>query len=175
MSKKILFENNPISNVQWVHRDNLLPNNYNPNSVAPPEFKLLHTSLQKYFWCMAIICLDNFDGTHTIIDGFHRWKKSGDPQIYALTDGYVPIISLQLKTEEERMAATVVFNRAKGTHAVMPMASMVAKMINAGRSMQWIMQSMGMEREEVIRLANQEGIPKSDIIDGGFSEAWGVK
>ena len=35
----------PINDVQWIDRDLLKPNNYNPNFVAPPELKLLKISI----------------------------------------------------------------------------------------------------------------------------------
>ena len=33
----------PVSNVKWVDIDNVQANDYNPNSVAKTEMKLLHT------------------------------------------------------------------------------------------------------------------------------------
>lgn len=111
----------------------------------------------------------------TIIDGFHRWGESAHPEIYSLTDGFVPIVLLRGKSAEARMASTIRFNRARGTHGVLPMAEIVRKMADAKMPVAQIMQVLGMEKEEVIRLANRVGIPKSDLIMGkGFSEAWGV-
>ena len=38
-------DSQPISHVQWVDLDKVEANNYNPNSVAKTELKLLQTSI----------------------------------------------------------------------------------------------------------------------------------
>ena len=35
------FREEPVDCVLWVKNDELVPNDYNPNNVAPPEKKLL--------------------------------------------------------------------------------------------------------------------------------------
>jgi hypothetical protein len=40
----------PISQIHWVHRDELNANLYNPNQMAPPEMKLLQESLHDDGW-----------------------------------------------------------------------------------------------------------------------------
>ena len=37
------FEKEPVECVEWVKSDLVIANDYNPNSVAPPEMELLHT------------------------------------------------------------------------------------------------------------------------------------
>lgn len=39
-------DNQPISTFNWVLRDELTANNYNPNRVAPIELELLKTSIK---------------------------------------------------------------------------------------------------------------------------------
>lgn len=41
------FSAEPVECVQWVKSDEVIANDYNPNSVAPPEMELLHTSIQE--------------------------------------------------------------------------------------------------------------------------------
>lgn len=41
------FNDEPVECVQWVESDKVIANDYNPNSVAPPEMELLHTSRKK--------------------------------------------------------------------------------------------------------------------------------
>lgn len=38
------FSAEPVECVQWVKSDLVIANDYNPNSVAPPEMELLHTA-----------------------------------------------------------------------------------------------------------------------------------
>lgn len=55
-------------------------------------------------------------------------------------------------------------NRARGTHGVLPMASIIESMMGEFKSMDEICDRLQMESEEVIRLANRKGIPKTDIV-----------
>lgn len=161
--------NHPLNNIRWVHRDSLKPNHYNPNSVAPPELDLLKVSIQEDGWTQPIVA--NMD--NTIVDGFHRWTVSGHKEIYSLTDGLVPVVFLTPKDMASQMMATVRHNRARGTHAVLKMAEIVQKMIEDKMAVEEICERLGMEREEVYRLANRLGIPKSDLIQNvGWGKSW---
>src|SRR6188472_2176554 len=39
------FSAEPVDHVQWVRSDEIEANDYNPNSVAPPEMELLRLSI----------------------------------------------------------------------------------------------------------------------------------
>ena len=39
--------NSPVYNVRPVPIEKIVPNTYNPNSVAPPELKLLYDSIKE--------------------------------------------------------------------------------------------------------------------------------
>lgn len=157
----------PISNVIWRKREELLPNLYNPNAVAPPELTLLKTSILEDGWTSAIIITPE----NEIIDGFHRWTVSGLKDIYKLTDGMVPTVTKQFKSLAEKMSTTVRMNRARGTHAVLKMADIVEKMLKDGLAPSEIMILLGMEDEEIVRLANRKGV-KVHIQDADFGHSW---
>ena len=162
----------PVNNIQWLHRDELSPNLYNPNSVAPPERKLLKVSILQDGWLFPILALSKQDSEEkfTIIDGFHRWSISQDKDIYELTNGLLPVIVLN---PNNRMATTVRMNRAKGTHAVLKMADIISEEVKKGRSLEELMINYGMEKEEVIRLTNANGIPQTDIVKNNeWSKSW---
>lgn len=162
-------EKQPINQVQWLHRDNLKPNNYNPNAVAPPELRLLKISIIEDGWTQPIVA----NPDRTIVDGFHRWTVSGHPEIYALTGGYVPVVFVEPKDDASKQMATIRHNRARGTHAVLRMSDIVAGMVKDGLSMQEICTRLQMEEEEVIRLSNRAGIPKTDIVSNhSWSASW---
>lgn len=178
---KSILSNQPINNIQWVHRDELNPNLYNPNQMAPPEMNLLVESIIKDGWLFPICVLPkdvHIEGltnnvnknSFTIIDGFHRYKTSGKPEVYQITKGYVPIV---FPMGTDHIATTVRMNRVKGTHTVLGMADIIEILLKQGKSLEYIMKEYGMEAEEVYRLANRKGIPKTDIITGSeWSKAW---
>lgn len=170
MEDKIL--NQPLSKINWIHRDELKPNNYNPNKVAPPELKLLKISIQEDGWTQPIVANSDM----SIVDGFHRWTVSGHKEIYALTDGLVPVVILQPSDENQRRMATIRHNRARGTHGVLEMSNIVTDMVTNGLTGEEIMERLMMEKDEVVRLLFRAGIPKSQIFkDKEFSNAWTPK
>lgn len=159
----------PISNVKWVPRTQLKTNNYNPNHVPPLELQLLKTSILESGWTQPIVVAAN---EKTIIDGFHRWTVAADPEIAALTDGRVPIVICDHNQLIQRMAASIRHNRARGEHAVRPMIAIVQRLLKR-LSRKEVMRVLGMQREEVDRLALLRAT--TDVhgdIDGKLSEAW---
>ena len=63
----------PVYQVISVPVEKIQPNTYNPNSVAPPELKLLYDSIKEDGYTMPIVCYhDDPDDTYIIVDGFHR-------------------------------------------------------------------------------------------------------
>lgn len=175
------ISNQPINAVQWVHRDELNANLYNPNKMAPPEMNLLIESITKDGWLFPICVLPksvHIEGLtdnagldrYTIIDGFHRYKTSGVPEVYKLTGGYVPIV---FPKGVDHIATTVRMNRVKGTHTVTGMAEIVVILIKQGKTVEYICTEYGMEEEEVYRLASSKGIPKTDLVKKAeFSKSW---
>jgi ParB-like chromosome segregation protein Spo0J len=142
----------PLFNLTWVHRDKLHPNNYNPNSVAPPELELLKTSICEDGWTQPIVANSDM----TIVDGFHRWTVSKDPQVYALTEGFVPVVILEPRDKEHQQMSTIRHNRARGRHGVLAMGNIVKDLIEGGKSVEEVMDRLQMEREEVSRLISTQ-------------------
>ena len=60
----------PLSSLQWVDREQLKPNDYNPNKVNRENLKLLVQSIMTNGWTLPIVVRPDY----TIIDGFHRSK-----------------------------------------------------------------------------------------------------
>ncbi len=162
-------ENQPISKITWLKREELTPNGYNPNKVAPPELKLLKISILEDGWTQPIVINQNKE----IVDGYHRWTVSEDKDVSALTDGYVPTVMTEPSNGEHQMMSTIRHNRARGTHLVLNMAEIVQSMIEAGVPNKEIQDRLQMEKEEVVRLALRVGVPHSEIVKNGeFSNAW---
>ena len=165
------MDSQPISQVVWRDRDELKPNNYNPNRVAPPELTLLKVSILEDGWTQPIVINPDME----IVDGFHRWTVSDDKELRKVTGGKVPTVMTSPADASSQKMATIRHNRARGTHGVLDMAGIVQSLIEQGLSKQEIMARLQMENEEVIRLASRVGIPKSDLVDDkNWSQAWEV-
>ena len=165
----------PISNVQWVPVEDVEPNDYNPNSVAGQEMKLLHTSIKHDGYTQPIVTIfDPERKKYVIVDGFHRYftcKNNAD--IYESTGGRVPIVVIE-KNINERMAATVRHNRARGAHSVSGMSNMVFQMLDNGWADADICNHLGMEPDELLRLKHITGFSKL-FEDAEYNKAWTTK
>ena len=163
-----LTADQPISRLRWVHRDELKGNDYNPNHVAPPEKRLLKISLLEDGWTQPIVIRSDME----IVDGFHRWQISGDKQVYAMTDGMVPVVELNAdKSLEDQMMSTIRHNRARGTHAVIRMSEIVEKLASAGLADDEIATRLQMDEEEVSRLLDRGNMLKRGSRDE-FNQGW---
>lgn len=162
----------PIDLVQWIPIELVEPNDYNPNSVAKVEMGLLLVSITADGYTQPVVTIyDEARGKYTIIDGFHRYFTMRSNK--ALRDscgGMLPCVVLK-KDINERMAATVRHNRARGKHSVQGMSSMVFKMLENGKSDAAICNELGMEPEELLRLKHITGFSKL-FADREFNREW---
>lgn len=159
----------PLDKLEWISRDRLQANGYNPNHVAKTELALLKQSILATGWTQPIVARE--DGE--IVDGFHRWTVSADPKIAALTNGLIPVVWIPSSIPEaDQMAATIRHNRARGEHGIRPMAEIVQVLIDRhGWDVGRFMTELGMEAEEVQRLADRAGMTvKGSGTD--FSNGW---
>ena len=159
----------PINSVEWVERTTLTSNGYNPNHVARPELRLLKISIMADGWTQPIVARE--DGE--IVDGFHRWTISADPDISALTNGLVPVVRLRASLDmSDQIASTIRHNRARGQHGVVPMADIVTSLKDDhGLSDEQVKKKLGMDTEEVERLYDTRGMPVRGS-DDDFNKGW---
>lgn len=162
-----MIKKQPLNKVEWIKRDQLHANNYNPNHVAPPELELLKISIIEDGWTQPIVARP--DGE--IVDGFHRWKVSADPEVSKMTGGFVPVVRLNRVDPSHQMMSTIRHNRARGSHAVLKMADIVRNLLQSGLSEEEIMQRLQMDFEEVDRLADQSGMIHRGSKDD-FNKGW---
>jgi ParB-like chromosome segregation protein Spo0J len=150
----------PLSTLQWVDRNLLRPNNYNPNKVSRENLELLTQSIFSNGWTLPIVCRQD----QTIIDGFHRWLVSGpewtykaDGQkktLFEILGGLVPRVIVKHADEAGDIYGTVTHNRARGTHLLEPMKNIVKRLLDQGKEMKEISRQLGMRPEEVFRLSD---------------------
>ena len=127
--------------------DKVIANTYNPNIVARPELKLLKKSIIDNGFCFPIIVIyDASKDEYCIVDGFHRFKIAQELKMKE-----IPVVILDHGIKK-RMAATIQFNRARGTHQIIDMSKIVVDLQIKGWDDIKICEHLGMELDEVIRL-----------------------
>ncbi len=167
------FKKEPVDFVKWVYADIVKANDYNPNSVAPPEMKLLHQSISADGYTQPIVG-NQEDDKIVVVDGFHRHRVGKEYQdINDRIHNYLPVVQIRAEqvSRDHRMASTVRHNRARGKHKVEAMSDMVIELKRRNWSDEKICKELGMDQDEVLRLCQISGL--ADIFSGQqFSEAW---
>lgn len=162
----------PVYNVLRVPIEKIQANSYNPNSVAPPEMKLLELSIWEDGYTMPIVCyyLKEKD-MYEIVDGYHRYTTmKTSERIFEREEGRLPVVVIE-KDIDNRMASTIRHNRARGTHSVELMSNIVGELTKAGMSDAWILRHIGMDKDELLRLKQITGLAEL-FKDQEFSQAW---
>lgn len=162
----------PIDIVKWIPIEKVEPNDYNPNSVAKIEMGLLYKSIKHDGYTQPIVTIyDPEKDKYIIVDGFHRYftcKTNKD--IFDRNNGHLPCVVIK-KDINERMAATVRHNRARGSHSINGMSNMVFEMLQNGWSDSDICNHLGMEPDEILKLKHLTGFSKL-FKDVQYKKAW---
>ena len=167
------FKSEPVECVKWVPSDLVFANDYNPNSVAPPEMELLHTSIQEDGYTQPIVVWQH-DGMYEVVDGFHRNRVGKEySDIRERIHGYLPVVVINNDREDkgDRIASTIRHNRARGKHKVEAMSDIVLDLKKRNWSDAKIATESGMDADEVLRLAQIQGLAEM-FADREFSQAW---
>lgn len=166
------FKEEPVDFVRWVPNSDVHANDYNPNSVAPPEMRLLEHSIMKDGYTQPIVTWPN-NGIE-VVDGFHRHRvgKESEP-VRNRVHGYLPVVQIRPTQEDknDRMAATIRHNRARGAHKVESMSDIVVELKRRFWSDERIATELGMDPDEVLRLQQITGLA-AVFAHEDFSEAW---
>ncbi len=157
-----MIKDQPISEVQWIPIEKVYANDYNPNSVATQEMKLLYVSVKKDGYTQPVVTIyDEKKDRYVIVDGFHRYSiMRRYKDIYASCEGKLPCVVLKGKTMNDRMASTIRHNRARGKHSVAGMSNIVMEMLINGASDLEVCNNLGLEAEELVRLKYITGYAK---------------
>ncbi len=167
------FAIEPVDCVQWVKSEDVYSNDYNPNSVAPPEMKLLERSISEDGYTQPIVTW-NDAGRIEVIDGFHRNRVGRESAVVReRTHGYLPIVVANQDRHDrgDRIAATIRHNRARGKHRIESMSDIVVELKKRNWTDEKIGRELGMEPDEVLRLTQVSGLAEL-FKDREFSEAW---
>jgi len=165
----------PVYNVLRVHVDKVKANDYNPNSVAPPEMELLETSIWEDGYTQPIVTFyDSEQDLYIVVDGFHRYSVlKNSKRIFEREQGCLPIVVID-KHLSDRMASTIRHNRARGSHNIELMSTIVSELVEMGKGDRWICQHIGMSPDELLRLKQITGVAAL-FQNQDFSDSWNAE
>ena len=162
----------PVYKVRRVPIEKVTANDYNPNSVAPPEMELLETSIWEDGYTQPVVVVyDGENDTYVVVDGFHRYCILRDSKrINEREQGMLPVVVLDKKMHD-RMASTIRHNRARGAHNIELMSTIVAELVEMGKGDSWICKHIGMSPDELLRLKQITGVAAL-FQNQDFSKSW---
>lgn len=169
------MKHEPVDCVLWVQGSTVEANEYNPNSVAPPEMELLYQSIMQDGYTQPIVGWQNGDKLE-VVDGFHRnrvGKERDDVKERVL--GLLPVVVINGDRQElgDRMASTIRHNRARGKHKVEAMSDIVVELKRRNWSDARIAKNLGMDEDEILRLCQITGMAEL-FADADFSKSWDI-
>jgi len=165
----------PVDCVLWVKNDSVHANDYNPNSVAPPEMELLRLSISADGYTQPIVSMLEENGkTREVIDGFHRNRVGKEcNEIQKRVHGYLPVVTINEDRTKinDRVASTIRHNRARGKHKIDAMSDIVIDLKKRNWSDEKISKNLGMDKDEVLRLCQIGGLVEL-FSNSEFSKSW---
>lgn len=170
------FCREPVDCVLWVKAKIVKANDYNPNSMATVEKKLLERSIELDGFTQPVVVARQ-QQRHLVVDGFHRYQIGKTcPRLNERLHGYLPVTLINAEREglKERIAATIRHNRARGKHQIAAMSDIVRDLHRQGWNDKRIGEELGMDADEVLRLKQISGLTEL-FADENFSEAWTVE
>lgn len=166
----------PVGCVQWIRSDMIVANDYNPNTVAPPEMTLLEHSIREDGYTQPIVTWLREDGKYEVVDGFHRHRVGREiTDIQSRINGFLPIVVINKDRTDrsDRIASTIRHNRARGKHQIKAMSEIVIELKNRNWKNARIARELGMDEDEVLRLCQITGL-RELFTDQEFSNSWEI-
>lgn len=170
------FKDNPVDLIQWVPNTSVFANDYNPNSVAPPEMELLRHSIAEDGYTQPIVTWNGSENGLEVVDGFHRNRVGKEcKEIQEKVHGYLPVVTIRDEQSDRnnRISSTIRHNRARGKHNIEAMSDIVIELKRRNWSDSKIAKNLGMDEDEVLRLCQITGM--ADVFaDEEFSLSWEI-
>lgn len=171
------FNSEPVDLVLWVKNERVGANDYNPNSVAPPEMELLEHSISTDGYTQPIVSWEKEDeDNYEVVDGFHRSRVGKESKtVRERVNGYVPLTVIKESQlgRNDRIASTIRHNRARGKHKVDSMSEIVIELKRRNWSDKKVAKELGMDQDEVLRLTQIQGLAEM-FKNEEFTQAWEV-
>lgn len=168
------FKSEPVDCVLWIKQDKVHANDYNPNSVAPPEMELLRVSIMEDGYTQPIVTFIDSADTREVVDGFHRNRVGKEcKDVAKRIHGYLPVVAINEARAEkgDRIASTIRHNRARGKHKVQAMSDIVLELKRRNWTNERICKQLGMDEDEVLRLLQITGLQEM-FSAREFSRSW---
>lgn len=160
----------PCGSTMLVKTEMVVANTYNPNSVPSDKLMLLRQSILDNGFCFPVVTIwDDEQEIFVIVDGFHRWLLAGKEW---LKMPYVPVVCLPHDINQ-RMAATIQFNKARGVHQIDLDADVVSALLQQGMGEEEISTHLGMDLDTVHRYKQLTGIAGL-FKNAEYSIAWEI-
>jgi len=169
------FKNEPVDCVLWVPMDRVTANDYNPNSVAPPEMRLLEHSISEDGYTQPIVVWRSGSGFE-VVDGFHRNRVAREcASVRDRVMSHLPlaVVNSERLDRGDRIASTIRHNRARGKHQIARMSDIVVELKRRNWSDEKIGRDLGMEPDEVLRLTQITGLAEL-FSNEEFSKSWDI-
>jgi ParB-like chromosome segregation protein Spo0J len=108
---------------------------------------------------------------YIVVDGFHRYTvgRTSD-RIRERDRGTLPIVVID-KELGDRMASTIRHNRARGSHNIELMSTIVSELVEMGKGDRWICNHIGMSPDELLRMKQITGVAAL-FANRDFSNSW---
>lgn len=167
------MKDEPVDCVIWVKNESVRANDYNPNSVAPPEMELLRQSIMEDGYTQPIVAFKE-ESHITVVDGFHRNRVGKEVEdVRNRVHGRLPVVNINQNKQGrgDRMASTIRHNRARGSHNIELMSTIVSELVEMGKGDAWICKHVGMSQDELLRMKQITGLA-SLFQNKEFSKAW---
>jgi ParB-like chromosome segregation protein Spo0J len=133
---------------------------------------LLETSIWEDGYTQPIVTYyDDTKDIYIVVDGFHRYltMKNSD-RIRERENNMLPIVVIK-KELGDRMASTIRHNRARGSHNIELMSTIVSELVEMGKGDVWICKHIGMSPDELLRLKQITGVAAL-FQNRSFSDSW---
>lgn len=169
------FKTEPVDCVIWVKSETVTANDYNPNSVAPPEMELLRHSINNDGYTQPVVTWKGED-KREVVDGFHRTRVCNEfEDVRKRVKGYLPVVTIKEENtgRNERISSTIRHNRARGKHQVDSMSEIVIELKRRNWTNNKISKELGMDQDEILRLCQISGLTEM-FSDNEFSKSWDI-
>ena len=146
------FKDEPVDCVTWEIAQNVFANDYNPNTVAPPEMELLEHSILEDGFTQPIVTWPTENGKE-VIDGFHRNRVGKECEnVKNRIHERLPVVAINTNRQDkgDRIAATIRHNRARGKHKIDSMSDIVRELKRRCWKDKKIAKELGMDADECV-------------------------
>lgn len=149
---------------QWLPREEIEPNDWNPNQMDDDEARMLRKSILNNGWTRPIVIHAD---EHYIIDGEQRWTIAEDDDIQKdpnltpedVPAGYVPVFGITVD-EAEAKVSTIQHNRARGFVSYDSLADYL-EVFHEDGELDEIANELDFTTDDMLRVVDDEGVAEA--------------